>query len=121
MIFEGGIGVMDRKKLLSNMIVLMSFIAVFFVFQSETIAANAGYVAYIDDRQTVIVVETDYDTYTCAEIYYGGYLLEPGMRVFGPMTTYGIQTWKYKDGEITVFVDEMFASGDSAFEWLRRH
>ena len=66
-----------------------------FIVTQTAYAANAGYVAYVDNRASVVVVETNYDMYTCAEIYLGGYDLQIGDKIIGPMETFGMQTWYY--------------------------
>lgn len=96
------------------------FFIVLFI-NSNVEAANSGIVAYVNDSSDLIVVQTNYDMYTCGEIYTGGYYLQKGDRIVGRMDMFGLQTWYSKNGEVLVYVDEFWLNSDEVFEWLRHH
>ena len=106
---------------IKRMVLLQVFFMAFFVITPTANAANAGYIAYINDRADIVVIETNYNTYTCAGIYNGGFLLQEGDRVIGQMDMFGMQKWNSRNGEMSVWVDEYMLSQDEVFEWLRRH
>lgn len=89
---------------------------------SVTVYASRGVVAYYDFSSSKIVIQTDYNSYTCAEVYTGGLLTGIGSVIVGDLETYGFKEVYdvTTDEELSIYIDDYWVSKARALNWIKR-
>ena len=82
-------------------------------------SADSGVITYVDND--LIIVETEYGDYTCAELMTVTPYMYAGDVIYGTLNAYGIYDWynREADAEFRVYINEYWLRGNEALRWLQ--